>query len=74
MFGHTSSSDNFPLVKPYQDEYMGGDFDMFICKFTITGTTGADIGVLIIGSMLALTVVAVMFLSKDRIRSLSLKK
>jgi len=74
MYGHTSSSYNFPLVKPYQDEYMGGDFDMFICKFTITGTTGVDIGFLVVGSMLALAMVVVMFLSKDRIRSLSLKK
>ncbi|MFX1558355.1 MAG: SBBP repeat-containing protein, partial [Promethearchaeota archaeon] len=42
MFGHTSSGSGFPLVNSYQDEYKGGDFDMFLCKFTI------DSGVIII--------------------------
>ena len=35
MFGHMSSLSGFPLVNAYQDEYKGGDFDMFLCKFTI---------------------------------------
>jgi hypothetical protein len=42
MFGHTSSANGFPLVNSYQDVYKGGDFDMFICKFTID--TGAITG------------------------------
>ena len=35
MFGHTNSMNDFPLVNSYQNEYKGGDFDMFLCKFTI---------------------------------------
>jgi hypothetical protein len=73
VFGHTSSSHNFPLVKPYQDTYKGGDFDMFICKFTIVATTGVDVGIILIASTAVLIVVIAVVLSRDKIRSLSLK-
>ncbi|MFW9975261.1 MAG: hypothetical protein ACFFDQ_08360 [Candidatus Thorarchaeota archaeon] len=73
MFGHTSSSHNFPLVKPYQDVYKGGDFDMFICKFTITTTTGADVGFILIASTASVIVVIAVILSRSKIRSLSPK-
>jgi len=43
MGGHTSSS-TFPLVNPYQDVYKGGDFDTFICKFSLNETT-TNIGI-----------------------------
>ncbi|MHA2365189.1 MAG: hypothetical protein ACXAC7_14615 [Candidatus Hodarchaeales archaeon] len=34
LFGHANSFD-FPLLNAYQEEYKGGFFDMFICKFDI---------------------------------------
>jgi len=66
MFGHTSSVMNFPLVKPYQDTYKGGDFDMFICKFTITDDAGLDYSILIISSAVILIVVIVIVLGRHR--------
>lgn len=78
MYGHTSSSNKFPLVRPYQDVYKGGDFDMFICKFTITSPTttpvNGDIGIFVIGSVFSIIAILVIVLSKDKIRSLSLKE
>ena len=79
VYGHTSSSYNFPLVNPYQDEYKGGDFDMFVCKFTIyttattttTTSTTSDLSSVIIGSSIAVIIVLVIVLSWVRIRSSS---
>ncbi len=74
MFGHTSSAHNFPLVEPYQDEYKGGDFDMFICKFTIAATTGVDFGtILIVATSIALVIV-VIILFRGKLSSIVLQR
>ncbi|TFG33553.1 hypothetical protein EU527_07765 [Candidatus Thorarchaeota archaeon] len=59
MFGHTSSITNFPLVEPYQDSYKGGDFDMFVCKFTVLTSTEANYDIIVIGSIIGIIVVLV---------------
>jgi hypothetical protein len=74
MFGHTSSANNFPLVEPYQDEYKGGDFDMFICKFTIDTAMGVDLGVVLIASASLVLAVIVIALLRGRISSISLNR
>jgi hypothetical protein len=83
LYGHTSSNHNFPLVRPIQEEYKGGDFDMFVCKFTInaastttttTATGTGDLGAVILGSSIALIVVLVVVLSWIRIRPSSQRK
>lgn len=66
MFGHTSSVSTFPLVIPYQDEYKGGDFDMFISKFTFTTNIGADYSIIIIVSIIVLVVVVLVALGRHR--------
>ena len=83
LYGHTSSNHNFPLVRPIQEDYKGGDFDMFVCKFTInaaststttTPTRAGDLNGVIIGSFAALIVALVIGLSWIRIRSSSQRK
>jgi hypothetical protein len=74
MYGHTSSSYNFPLVEPYQDEYKGGDFDMFICKFIIDTVPGIDLGVILIAAASLVLAVIVIALLRGRISSISLNR
>jgi hypothetical protein len=74
MYGHTSSASNFPLIEPYQDEYKGGDFDMFICKFTIADTAGVDLGFILVATTSFVLVVVLLVLYRGRIGSISLKR
>lgn len=74
LFGHTSSAHNFPLVAPYQDEYKGGDFDMFICKFTIAAAAGVDLGIILIAATSLVILVVVIVVFRGKLGAISLQR
>jgi hypothetical protein len=73
MFGHTSSVSGFPLINSYQDDYKGGDFDMFLCKFTIdTGVITIFLSVVFI-SFFTIVIVSIAVLGYKKKKSIKIK-
>ena len=69
MFGHTNSVVDFPLVRPIQNSYKGGYWDMFFCKFSIATTTTStetNYTIIIVVSIVLIAAVAIVIIGRHR--------